>query len=148
MNNLSFSKMILITPIASTVQTAGNLSSTKENRMLSEKKKKMLVLFASPISILKWKPVPYNRQKGWVLSALLLDMCVATSLGVVELHLPFKQQVMRWGVMKDKLAYGSKKTDIIFLLQRVEKWSSSAASVIILPPFFLFSWVAQSMFFS
>ena len=66
-------------------------------------------------------------------------MCVATSLGVVELHLPFKQQVMRWGVMKDKLAYGSKKTDIIFLLQRVEKWSSSAASVIILPPFFLFS---------
>ncbi|OXB52193.1 hypothetical protein ASZ78_011675, partial [Callipepla squamata] len=30
-NSLSFSKMILITPIISTVQPAGNLSSTKEN---------------------------------------------------------------------------------------------------------------------
>ena len=46
MNNLSFSKMILITPIASTVQTAGNLSSTKENRMLSEKKNAGFICFS------------------------------------------------------------------------------------------------------
>ena len=38
--------MILITPIASTVQTAGNLSSTKENRMLSEKKNAGFICFS------------------------------------------------------------------------------------------------------
>lgn len=42
MNSLSYSKMILITLIISTVQTAGNLSSAKGN-------KKMLGLFASSL---------------------------------------------------------------------------------------------------
>lgn len=45
-NSLSYSKMILITLITSTVQTAGNLSSAKED-------KKMLFLFASSVYILK-----------------------------------------------------------------------------------------------
>lgn len=65
--------MILITPTISTVQTAGNLNSAKEN-------KNILGLFALWIYILKRKPYPVQLEKG-VGFGYLASRCVLLLLG-------------------------------------------------------------------